>query len=357
MKVPSLSKSIYATLRDEIAAGTYRIGGLLPNLDSLRRRFGAGEYAVRRALRRLRDEGLVTIRRHVGVIVNDKALGAWKGRIAFIAIRMSGSFLAQMLELRFARRFEEEGYSVVPIFLDFEENGTLDLGNLIRHIANGFSFAICYCSTRQLMDLLDCAGVPYVVLHRSAKEFPRARCVFRENFKRAYSDLIGAMFTARVRRVLEVDMERPIDRGFINQLFDAGIAMQRVMCVPDIDDRPYCSSVKNCGHRAVADYFAELRHRAHPPDAVLFDDDYLAVGGIVAILEAGLRIPEDIKVVSFVNRGNEPVLGVSLARIENDPATYADAVADYVLALLAGRNPRPPRIEYRFVPGESLGRG
>ena len=77
----------------------------------------------------------------------------------------------------------------------------------------------------------------------------------------------------------------------------------------------------------------------------------------MAILEAGLRIPEDIKVVSFANRGNEPVLGLSLARIENDPAAYGDAVADYVLALLAGRNPRPPRIEYRFVPGESLGRG
>ena len=84
---------------------------------------------------------------------------------------------------------------------------------------------------------------------------------------------------------------------------------------------------------------------------------HLAFGGIVAILEAGLRIPDDIRVVSFANRGNEPVLGLSLARIENDPTAYGAAVADYVLAVLAGRNPRPPRIEYRFIPGESLGRG
>ena len=357
MNVPSLSRTIFETLRDEIANGVYGIGALLPDLDSLRRRFGSGEYAVRRALRRLRNEGLVTIRRHVGVIVNDKALGAWKGRIAFIAVRMTGSFLAQMLELRFARRFAAEGYSIVPLFLDFGEDGTLDIGNLARHLANGFSFAICYCINGQVTGLLDRANVPYVVLNRSAREFPRARGVFRENFRRAYADLIKAMHKAGVRRILEVDMERSIDRGFKNQLFEAGIAMQRIMCATDVDDRPHISSVKNCGHSAVADYFADPRHRAHPPDAVLFDDDYLAVGGIVAILEAGLRIPDDIKVVPFANRGNEPVLGVSLARIENDPETYGNAVADYVLANLAGRKVKPPQIEYRFVPGESLGRG
>ncbi len=354
MNLPTLSTNIYAALRDEIADGVYGIGALLPDLDSLCDRFGAGEYAVRRALRRLRDEGFVTIRRHVGVIVNDKAQGIWKGRIAFIAVRMTGSFLAQMLELRFARRFEEEGYSIVPIFLDFKEDGALDLGNLARHIANGFSFAICYCIGGPVTDLLDRSGVPYVVLNRSARDFPRASGVFRENFKRAYSDLVDAMSAAGVRRILEIDMERTIDRGFKNQLFEAGIAIQRIMCATDADVRPHISSVKNCGHRAVTDFFSNPLHREHPPDAILFEDDYLAVGGIVAILESGLRIPYDIKVVSFANRGNEPVLGVSLARIENDPATYGDAVANYVLAVLAGRNPRPPRIEYRFVPGESL---
>ncbi len=354
MKGPALSKRICDVLRGEIEAGTYRIGGFLPDLEALMARFGTGEYAVRRAVRQLRSEGLVTIRRHVGVIVNDKALGTWKGRIAFIAVRMSGSFLAQMLELQFARRFEAEGYSIVPIFLDFGGDGGLDLGNFARHLANGFSFAICYCIDGQVTSLLDRTGVPYVVLNRSAKEFPRACGVFRENFRRAYSDLIGAMNAAGVRRILEVDMERTIDRSFKNQLFEAGIATQRLMCKADADNLPHISSVKNSGHRAISDFFSDPMHRTHPPDAILFEDDYLAVGGIVAILEAGLRIPKDIKVVSFANRGNEPVLGVSLARIENDPVSYGNTVADYVLAILAGRKAKPPHIEYRFVPGESL---
>jgi DNA-binding LacI/PurR family transcriptional regulator len=86
----------------------------------------------------------------------------------------------------------------------------------------------------------------------------------------------------------------------------------------------------------------------------LFDDDYLADGGLVALYEAGLRVPEDVKVVFYSNKGNEPVLGVSAARIENDPVSYGDAVAQYVLKLLSGRKAAPPKVVRRFIPGKSL---
>ena len=354
MKGPALSKRICDVLRDEIEAGTYKIGGLLPNLEALMARFGAGEYAVRRAVRQLRSEGLVTIRRHVGAIVNDKTQGAWKGCIAFIAVRMSGSFFAQILELEFSRRFSAAGYSLVPVFLDPDANREVNIEALKRPLANGLSFAICHCLEKQVTDLLDGAGVPYVVVNGFTKDFPHARAVIRDGFRRCYADLIKAMCEAGVRTVLEIDLERRVDRSFKIQLLNAGIATKRMMC-GTLSGYQRIGDVKTLGHRMITTFFADERHRAHPPDAILFDDDYLAFGGIVAILEAGLRIPGDIKVVSFANRGNEPVLGLSLARIENDPAAYGAAVADYVLAVLAGRNPRPPRIEYRFVPGESLG--
>ena len=135
MKGPALSKRICDVLRDEIEAGTYKIGGLLPDLEALMARFGAGEYAVRRALRQLRSEGLVTIRRHVGVIVNDKTQGAWKGCVAFIAVRMSGSFFAQILELEFSRRFSAAGYSLVPVFLDPDANRAVNIEALKRPLA------------------------------------------------------------------------------------------------------------------------------------------------------------------------------------------------------------------------------
>jgi DNA-binding LacI/PurR family transcriptional regulator len=90
------------------------------------------------------------------------------------------------------------------------------------------------------------------------------------------------------------------------------------------------------------------------PDAIIFDDDYLASGGINALLELGFKIPDTIKVVTYSNSGNVPVIGVPFARIENNPASYGDIIAEYVLKLLAGRKAAPPKICWRFVPGASL---
>ena len=350
----NLSDRICETLRDELARGIYRVGATLPSVDALRERFGAGEYAVRRALRRLRDEGFVAITRHVGAVATGKARGTWRGTVAFIAVRMSGSFFAQALEVQFAEKFESAGYSLAMVYLDLVDNKVENLEILSRHLANGIDFALCSCDDGEVMRSLDEAGVPYAVIGNFQRDFPNARAIIREDFRSCYADLIEVLRARGVRRVLEIDMERTIDRGFKGQLFEAGILTQQLMCQCDKERRWHVSDVKRCGHRVVAEFLADPRNRADPPDAILFEDDYLAFGGIVAILEAGLRIPRDIRVVSFANVGNEPVLGVSLARIVNDPETQGNAVADYVLALLAGQKAELPHMAYHFIPGDSL---
>jgi len=42
------------------------------------------------------------------------------------------------------------------------------------------------------------------------------------------------------------------------------------------------------------------------------------------------------------------------AAIENDPFSYGDVIAEYVLKLLAGRKAAPPKIYWRFISGASL---
>ena len=44
---------------------------------------------------------------------------------------------------------------------------------------------------------------------------------------------------------------------------------------------------------------ADLLKRPDPPTCSLMPDDYAALGGILAIQEAGLRIPEDVSVIGF----------------------------------------------------------
>lgn len=69
MTAPMLWRSILATLRDEIAAGAYRIGDRLPSEAELARRFGVNRHTVRHALAALAEAGEVRPRRGAGVFV------------------------------------------------------------------------------------------------------------------------------------------------------------------------------------------------------------------------------------------------------------------------------------------------
>lgn len=351
-----ISETIAEALEADLASGRWKPGERLPSVDELRARFGAGEYAVRHAIRRLADTGAISVKKHVGAVVTARSSWTWKGRIAFVAVGAMGSYFQQMMSVRFAQRFESAGWQFVSVVLDNAKDGLLDLAPLRRHLVGGFDFAVGLFGEHQIADVLDHAGVPYVVLNGFTHDFPNARAVIREDSRECFAALIEALRARGARRLVEFDMPRSIDRSFKRQLFEAGIGVERVMCKWDNEQKWTLGDLRACGHRTVADYFADERHMRRPPDVVLFDDDYLAAGGVVALFEAGFRIPDDIGVVCHTNCGNELALGVPVARFVNDPVSYADAVAEYVVAQLEGRRVALPKISWSFVPGESIGR-
>lgn len=64
-----LYRKVVQALRGEIAAGRLAIGARLPSEEELCRRFGVSRHTVREALRRLREEGLVSSRQGAGTTV------------------------------------------------------------------------------------------------------------------------------------------------------------------------------------------------------------------------------------------------------------------------------------------------
>ena len=348
------SRRIAETLRREFADGLWRAGATLPSLDVLRTRFGAGEFAVRHALRSLRDEGLIVLRQNVGAVVADRAAPPWKGRVLFIDLGAHGSYFEQAVLLRLSSRFCRAGWDFVPVGIAGAHDGDADLAPLLRQLASGATFALGLSSSRQIAACLAAANVPYAALDFGPVGSSRAKDAIQPDTRRAFDDMAAAMRSRGIRRVVEFDTMRRIDREFKLTMTAAGLEVRRILCRWD-DESPWTlADVRRCGHAAVAKFFAVARNRRNPPDALLFDDDYLASGGFVALLEAGFRIPDDIKVATFSNRGDEPVAAVSLARIECDPAACADAAADYTLAVLEGKRPALPRPEFTFIPGDSL---
>ncbi len=348
------SERIAETLRGELEVGRWKAGECLPSVAELRRRFGTGTFAVRAAVRNLRDEGFVELRPRIGIVATEKGGVSMKGRILFVCVGERGSFFEQRLYVRLARRFDESRWSCIPVFLRSAHDGHLDVSPLARQVAEGVSLAIVLASERQVTEFLGREGIAYIVLNGYARDYPDAVGVVREDFIDCYCELIKVLRERRVKSLVEFDAERVMDRSFKVQLAAAGIPIRRVMCERDNESSWTLADFKRLGYSAVARFFSVSANRENPPDVVMFDDDYLAAGGIVAMLEAGIRVPQDVRVVFYSNKGNEPVLGISPARIENDPVAYADIVYDYAVKFLSGRKCAPPRNIWRFVPGDSL---
>ena len=60
---------------------------------------------------------------------------------------------------------------------------------------------------------------------------------------------------------------------------------------------------------------------------IVFLDDYVAQGALLAFSVAGIRIPDDVQVITLANKGLGPVWIKPVTRFEVDAAAEADAFA------------------------------
>lgn len=81
------------------------------------------------------------------------------------------------------------------------------------------------------------------------------------------------------------------------------------------------------------------------PDGIFCFNDPVALGAMRAILEAGLRIPEDIAVVGCGNLSYSDFLRVPLTSVDQDSAEIGRLAGEMALELVASAEPQRPRVE------------
>ncbi|MFW6039400.1 MAG: substrate-binding domain-containing protein [bacterium] len=91
------------------------------------------------------------------------------------------------------------------------------------------------------------------------------------------------------------------------------------------------------------------------PQAMVVGDDTLAKGAMVAAVEAGVRIPEQLQFASLAIKGGCTFFPRPFVRLEMDPAAYARHVVDQLLMMLDSDDATPAgvRVRPRVVPAES----
>ena len=70
---------------------------------------------------------------------------------------------------------------------------------------------------------------------------------------------------------------------------------------------------------------------SHPSDAVFTCNDQLAMGFIAAVQQAGMRVPEDVSVVSFDNNPGSGLFTPAISTIDLHPQTLGERAVDLLL--------------------------
>ncbi len=93
----------------------------------------------------------------------------------------------------------------------------------------------------------------------------------------------------------------------------------------------------------------ELKER---PTCILFPDDFSCIGGINAIKEYGLRIPEDISIVGYDGILLSQMLEPKLTTLQQDTKALGRSAAEKLITLI--ENPKASIIERVVVEGKVL---
>ena len=338
-------------IRGAIRTGYYRPGDRLPPMRIFEEAFGVSRIVTNAVMANLTAEGLVQPRRGAGAEVLNPGERIWKGSALVVFRDESGVFYMNVLGGRIRDRLVRGGYLVSQVAVPNGARGR-DFALLDANLRQHIDLAILVFDDAAIESRLSSAGVPYIVVGDGGGN--ASTCVGTIRYRRAAaSSAIARQCAATgVRSVLQVTVaEFPHDD--LDEAF-AGTGIR-------VKSLKICRAA-NTGHpldflKGAADAFERriAKGRDWLPDLLYFADDHLATGAFAVLPSHGIRIPEDVKVVSWANAGYGPVFRMSVARVEMDPVADGDVVAAHAIAYLESRQRVAGAfLEPTYVEGETF---
>jgi LacI family transcriptional regulator len=185
-----------------------------------------------------------------------------------------------------------------------------------------------------IFDRIESRGVPYVLIDRRFAES-------RASYVGADDEAIGRMATQHLiergcRRIAHIAGRAAAPgagrhQGYREALAAAGIAVADGYVEHATDDAS--------GYEAAR----RLLARNPRPDGIFGYNDPAAAGAMKAILEAGIRIPETIKVIGVGNVHYSDLLRVPLSTIDQSSARIGEQAADILVKAIGSKRRRPAR--------------
>jgi len=236
-----------------------------------------------------------------------------------------------------AQAVRPRGYHVIISY--FEEDPALEAGEaeslLARQVDGILLASVQPDGCVELFDRIRARRVPYVLIDRP---IPGLLAPFVGADNEAIGRLATEHLVARGCRCI-AHLRGP----------DVGIASARMngyQCALDLHGLPLREGlIVTAGYTDESGYQAmrRLLQRTPRPDGVFCYNDLTAIGAMKAILEAGLKIPQDVSVVGAGNVRYSEMLSVPLTTVDQGTSKIGTRAAELLLDQIGSQRHLRPR--------------
>jgi len=318
----SLTEQLTDALRRRILTGACPGGSVLPKLRDLSKEAGVSLIVATAAVRRLAEEGLVVPRKHVGTVVAPRGAKVWRGRVLFVCPTEYGAYYPNAMAGGMAEGLTPAGYLFSTVLLQSMPSEQYDFSLLDYYLRERPDLVVQLYAHPEVSRHLRKLKIPFVVV-RERGTVP--------------SGSVGDVLVARwpelaavagrwrrqgVRFVELAGSER--HEELLKPLRESGLVIRERVVPPDVR-YGFVEGVQ----RAAQAFYKDIDAK-DIPDLYFFTDDFFAAGALTALLDRGLRAPDDFCVVTHANTRLGPVYPRTLARFEMDPRAQGREVAEYI---------------------------
>jgi len=307
----------------------------LPTMPELRRELSVSQVTLERAYEQLEARGLIWRKKGKGVFVADRLQ---TGEFA-IVLRPA------LLGSDASPYYRTVSSHVIRLLHDHNPRWQVRM-HVGQHTATGPEFpptldlldpdvlprlrgVVSFHRLGAIGESLERAGVPITYIG----EFAGHTCAAFDQHGDFLREAMRHLRDAGCRSIGSVIYSRPLNGRFI-QAFIAHASSVGLACRPEwLDQTDTCAS-----ERTGYEGFVRLWSREPRPDAILMGDDVMCNGALRATLRLGLRMPRNLRLVTFVSRGIDLAYHLPVSRVEYDMQELAERVVELMLRRVRGEN-------------------
>ena len=342
----SLTDQLIDGIKKSIESGFFRPGDTLPGFREISSETGACMVVVRQAMQRLSEQGYVVLRRGVGSIVLDTAQKKfWRGHIVIASVEIRENHLLSAMTGTLRQALMKAGYLVSYVPFGSDVPGDYDFTHLDSVLAGPISLVVSTDSSKTVTDHLVQSGKTFVTFGSC----PEAATSIPLDCSQAINDFAEHCRNTGIKKVIEVTVGSELAEA-TNALKEKGIKCVRWPIVKR-------GGIETISKETLKAFYSRIAKRGKNwlPDVLYFNDNFACQSALLALLESGVDIPQDVKIVTWSNKGEGPFWRKTLARIEIDPFDAGRKFARHILAFLnKKRLPADTAISPKFIIGETF---